>query len=543
VARRLVLAIAFVAALLPVSGAGGADAQTPKRGGTLVIGTRPASEPGCLNLFTCELQVTLPQLLAEVLPGAFEVAPDATFRPDLADAEIVSKEPFTLLYRIRPQARWSDGTPVTGKDFEFTDRVSRTHRGPEDWHRKYVRSVRALDAKTVRVVMRSRFVDWRYLFDTVLPRHALAGAAFNGVWEDDITNPRTGRAIGSGPMLLEQWERGKQITFVRNPRYWGPHSAYLDRLVLRFLPVADIEPAMRRGDIDMIDPGPAVLSAAHVAFHRHPAPGVTARRVVGASYENLVIRAGRGGHPALANPLVRRALAYGVDRVEIARTIGRLSGASPPGVEPIDSAVYLPNSPYYRPNWRGYRHRQTEARRLLALAGCRIGPDGIYVCAGVQMSLRFVTAAGVEARELTVRLAQAQLRRIGVEVRPVFLSPQALFLQVVPSGEFDVGVWGWGFGAGTSGPLEVFGCQQVSNFMGYCDRLVTRDLVQATRILDDSLRVGLLNRIDARLAKAAPTIPLFQHSAFFAYSTNVRGIVPNGPGSFAWNAENWWLDD
>ena len=78
--------------------------------------------------------------------------------------------------------------------------------------------------------------------------------------------------------------------------------------------------------------------------------------------------------------------------------------------------------------------------------------------------------------------------------------------------------------------------------MGYCDRLMTRDLVQVDRIVDDRRRVGLLNRIDVRLAKAVPSIPLFQHTGLFAFRATVRGVVANGVGSFAWNAENWWLD-
>ena len=92
----------------------------------------------------------------------------------------------------------------------------------------------SLDAKTVRVVLRSRFAGWRHLFWIVLPRHALAGQDLENVWTDRIDNPKTGKPIGSGPFLVERWERGRQLTLVRNPRYWGPHTAYLDRLVLRF---------------------------------------------------------------------------------------------------------------------------------------------------------------------------------------------------------------------------------------------------------------------------------------------------------------------
>src|SRR5262245_16375827 len=116
--RPIAVTVVIAVALLVVSGAGGAPAQMPKPGGTLVIGTRTASEPACLNvlLVACDL----PLLLEQILPGAFKVWPDATYRPDLASARIVGRKPFVLVYDIRPEARWSDGVAVTARDFLFT---------------------------------------------------------------------------------------------------------------------------------------------------------------------------------------------------------------------------------------------------------------------------------------------------------------------------------------------------------------------------------------------------------------------------------------
>ncbi len=537
-ARGVALTAAIAVSLLAVSGAVGADAQTPKRGGTLVIGTRTLEEPSCLNPFVCELGITVPGLLGEVLPGAFEAKPDATYRPVLVSgADIVSRSPFVVVYRIRPEARWSDGVPVTAPDFVFTDRVRKRYPSADDWHRTYVRSVQSLDTKTVRVALREPLADWRDLFDIVLPRHALLGEDVGRLWQDGIDNPKTGRPIGSGAFLVESLQRGKQLTLVRNPRYWGPHRTYLDRLVLRFLPV-DVATALRHGEIDMIDPSPAGLDAAAAEFHRQPAPGIRVVSELCACIEFFHIRIGPGGHPALEKPLVRRALAYGIDRVAIARTIGGLSRASRAALEPSDSVVYVPNSRYYEPNWRRYRYRPAEARRLLEQAGCSLGRNDIYSCEGEPLVLRFVTAAGVETRERTVELAQAQLRRVGVDVRPVFVPPRTLFPEILPMGDFDVAL----FAFGVEGPVDVYGCQRPLNYTGYCDRLVTRDLDQVTRILVESRRVGLLNRIDARLANAVPAIPLFQLGGFFAFKATVRGVVPNGPGFSFWNAEDWWLD-
>jgi peptide/nickel transport system substrate-binding protein len=539
VARRLALAVALVAALLPVSGAGGADAQTPKRGGTLVIANTTALEPPCLNVLLDECGVDA--LFSEVLAGAFEVGPNGRFRPDLVShVDRVSRRPLTLVYHIRSEARWSDGVPVTAADFVVTQRLMRQHFPELPYvDVRNVRSVRALGTKRVRVVLREPDPDWRYLFSNVVPAHALAGAEFDGLWRDEIANPRTGKPIGSGPFLVQRFERGRQLVLIRNPRYWGPHTAQLDRIVYRFMPPAEMEAALRRGEIDMIDPGPAVLHAQAQALQRRPEPGVEVIPTLVDAYMNVLIRVDAGGHPALRRRAVRQALAYGIDRLAIARAIGELSGTR---AETNDSVVFLASSQDYRPNWRGYRYRPDLARRLLEQAGCRRGQDGIYSCDGEPLSLQMATSAGVLVRERTVELAQRHLARIGVEIKPVFAAPRIFFGQVLPTGDFDLAVFAWILGASTAGMSDVFGCQQISNFTGYCDRLVTRDLVQATRLLDRNRRVALLNRIDARLARAVPAIPLFQVSGLFAFRASVRGVVPNGTGWFTWNSEDWWLE-
>jgi ABC-type transport system substrate-binding protein len=540
--RPTALLAAVAVSLLAVSGAGGAPEQTPKRGGTLVIGTGTQGEPSCLNvLLYCGV---LPALVWKVLPGAFEVQPDATLRPNLvSDARIVRRQPFTVVYRIRPEARWSDGVPVTARDFVFTHRVRVEHAFADDNHLK-VRRVRAVGAKTVEVVLRAPWVDWRLLFDVVLPRHAVAGHDFESVWKDGIENPRTGQAIGSGPFLLAGWQRGKQMTFVRNPRYWGPHTAYVDRVEYRFFRAEDTGDLLRRGEIDMIDPHLNVLQAQALELRRQRAPGIRVDTVLGTVWDHFAIRQGPGGHRALRKRLVRQAIAYGIDRARIVREAAALNLASAAASKPLDSVVFLAHSRYHERNWSSYRHRPARARQLLEQAGCRRGADGIYVCDGNRLSLRFATTAGVQRRELIVRLAQAQLQEVGIEVVPVFgpssavLGPDSLLAR----GDFDVLLFTWTQGAVTEGNAKIFGCQQPLNFTGYCDRLVTRDLVNATRTFDLARRVKLLNRVDVRLARAVPAIPLSQITFLTARRTAVRGVVQNGVGSSFWDLENWWLD-
>ena len=170
-ARGGALAAALAVSLLAVSGAGGSGAQTPKRGGTVVFG--PVSEPRCLYPGLCE-DIMAYWISEVVLPGAFALGSDSTLSPRLASAMFTVRRPFTLTYRIRPEARWSDGVPVTARDFVFTHRAILRVASAPNPHLQ-VRSIRALGPKTVQVVLRSRMADWRNLFLRVVPQHALAG--------------------------------------------------------------------------------------------------------------------------------------------------------------------------------------------------------------------------------------------------------------------------------------------------------------------------------------------------------------------------------
>ena len=348
-------------------------------------------------------------------------------------------------------------------------------------------------------------------------------------------NPKTGAAIGSGPFLVERWERGKQITLRRNSQYWGPHLSYLDRITLRFAVAGGtLISGFRSGEFQIaagFPPSffPDLKRESSLRTFAFPSPG----------WEHFEFRVGPGGHPALRSKLVRRALAFGIDRGPIARAI---LGDIDPRARQRDSLTYPTPSRFYRPNWSAYRYRPAEARRLLELAGCRRGQDDIYVCSGQRLSLRF-TAPVIPGsfRPRVIELAQAQLRRVGVEVIPVFASPPVLFGQIFPSGAFDVALFAWSAGPDPS-LKTIFGCGGSQNWTGYCQRLVTADLDQAERILDADQQARVLNRVDVQLAKDVPAIPLFEQPQWAAVGATIRGFAPNALDPLV-NAENWWLGE
>jgi peptide/nickel transport system substrate-binding protein len=534
--------------LLAVPGAGGSPgADTPRRGGTVVL-TGVAREPGCLNAFfkRCRSADNFGStwVMGAVLPGAFRVGRDLTLRPNLVSHVVVKKTPpFTLTYHIRPEARWSDGTPVSAGDFVFTHETSLA--AGDDLYGDYavdlanVADVRALDARTVRVVLRSRYGGWRNLFPYVLPKHALAGADFGNVFNEGIDDPRTARPIGSGPWLVRAWERGRAITFERNPRYWRGRAPFLDRLVLRFR-MSDEEAieGLRRGELDLVHG--LVLSVDETREARRLAGvGVRVQFKPGSGWDLLSFRVRPPRHPALGNPLVRRAIAYAVDRAALVRdqvpTGDRWNAA-------IDSVVFATTSRHYQPNWSIYRYDLAESARLLRQAGCRRGDDRIYICAGERLSLVGFTLAGQPYREEALRIISEQLRRAGIEVRPVFAALRSVE-EVMKSGAVDLALFALVRTSDEPGMDQILRCGGIRNVTGYCQRLVDRDLDEAGRVLDVDQRARVLNRVDARVAKDVPLLPLFQRPVIGAASARLKGYVlaPAGPLDPFIGAENWWL--
>jgi peptide/nickel transport system substrate-binding protein len=538
----LALAALAVSGFVAVAPAGGVPDQTPKRGGTIVLLRTANTEPACLNPFACA--VAFDPSIMQVLEGAFEVDSDLEVRPNLVSGVAIARMPFTLTYHVRPEARWSDGNPITSSDFLFTHRMFTSRAMPGDpgggtseLHGK-IRRTRVLGAKTFQIELREPFAAWRDLFPIVLPRHVLGDTDLTKVWIERIDNPRTGAPIGSGPFLIGAWERGKHLTLVRNPRYWGPHTAYLDRFVYRFVVSNPADPLgpVRRDEFDVaIALGGSFISG-DVAQQVRQTPGWSVETWPTLAMEHLAFRVGEGGHAALDRKLVRRALAYGIDREAIARAIQAEADSS--ARRALDSTVFLPTEPDYRPNWSVYRYDIARARQLLAQAGCRRGSDGVFECGGDRLRLRLATTPD-PVRAGVLELVQAQLRAVGVEIEPVFVGP-GFFTQLLPSGKFDIALFAWLNSGGFVWPEAK--CPNVQNWTGFCSRLIMRDAQQVDSIVDPRQRARVLNAVDRKLVRAVPALPVVQPVLRAAIRSTVRGVEPGGTQfHFSQNSEDWWL--
>jgi ABC-type transport system substrate-binding protein len=302
--RKLWLFAGVVLAALALAATGsarvsGPDGASAKSAGTLVFGAEQGGGPDwCLNLILdvdCNAFWNV-VFQTPVIRGAFIFTPKFTYAPDLITHYKFQTSPQRVTFYLRKNAKWSDGVPVTGKDWKFTWQTAvnpkyKDHIDPLGW--QDIKSVTG-NKYVVKVTFKRNFAPWRGLFNYVLPQHALAGTDMLTVWNDCICNPKKGNApIGDGPFLLTKFDRGAGITLQRNTRGWYGPKAKLDSIVFRFITNTNSEiQAIRSGEVDAIYPQPQLA----LADLRNQA-GLRIQTHVGLQYEHIEIEQGAHGNP------------------------------------------------------------------------------------------------------------------------------------------------------------------------------------------------------------------------------------------------------
>lgn len=533
----LVASISLLATTAAVAG----TSQTPRRGGTVVFGAD--QEPGTLNVFV----VGGDHLWASnahypTMAGTFIVTPKGTYRNDLASRVTFKRRPFSVTYRIKPAARWSDGRQLTAQDYLFTYQTIMNKQwniistiGYED-----IGSARVINRKTFRVTFKKVYAGWRDLFGEILPRHALQGEDFNNVWRNNINNPKTNRPIASGPFLLQDWNRGTNMIFVRNGNYWGP-KALLDRVIFRFVPDTNTQvQQIRGGELDILNP--------------QPQPSFTALRNVsglrtqisrGPSWEKVDFNFRTTGHQLIRRKFFREAIARGLNRSAIVRTVfGRIL----PGITlpVLNSGIIMSTSAYYKPHWAQYGFNPARARQVMQRNGCTRGGDGIYSCGGVRASVRWTGTTGNQRREFTFEIAQSQLKNVGIELKSDFAPPATAFGPKKTSGDYDMFDYAWTSASpDISGWDSIYGCRTATeaqqNDQGYCNRTVDRLFKRGNAELDQRKQAALINQALAIMARDLVILPLYQLPGMVIHRTSVRGVQENpfSIGPF-WTVRQWW---
>jgi peptide/nickel transport system substrate-binding protein len=452
--------------------------------------------------------------------------------------KLVKRSPLTISFQYSPKANWSDGTPVTCADWRANwqvyinpanNVVSRT--GYED-----IRSV-TCKGKSGTVVFKKVYADWQTLLNSSVfqAKDVRQQGDLNKAWESSVP-------VSSGPWRFQSWQKGVQITVVKNPRFTVAPAMKLDRVVFRY--IADTNArfqALKAGEGQAMEPQGQLQIA---DFLKDSNFKVESR--AGYSYEHLDLQFGPKGAPALRQQYVRQALMQGMNRAQIASALWQTIA---PGLPVLNSLIFKTFETGYTPHYKKYSFNQAKVIQLLKGKGCTGGPDrpsagnnNIFSCPGVgKLSFRFSTTAGNQLRALTFEIIQRQLKSVGIELVPRFQPAGLLFGTTLPSSDWDIIMFTWVQSPSSKiTSKDLYSCGGEQNYMNYCNRKVTGLLNKTAINLDEAQRTKLLNQAEALIVNEIPSIPMFVRPVFAISSKKMKGLTaPTTLEGSPWNVNGW----
>ncbi|HWQ83847.1 MAG TPA: peptide ABC transporter substrate-binding protein [Anaerolineales bacterium] len=290
--------------------------------------------------------------------------------------EPAQMDQMVVRYHLRPGLQWSDGSPLTADDSQYSFEVAR-----ELYPRvrqnliTHTAVYQAEDSETVlwRGLPGYRDPAYGSIFFQPLPRHAWGSLPAAEL----LANEGANRApLGWGAYTVVEWTEGDHITLAPNPLYFRAAEGlpYFDNLVFRFISDQDqILAGLLAGECDLIDDTAGLETRASELNQLQEEGKLLAAYEVGTAWEHLDFGIEAYDPAALANPTLfqspqlRQAIATCIDRERLANELFF-------GISDVPVTYVPPTHPLANPDAARYAYDPQAGGALLEAAGW-LDPD------------------------------------------------------------------------------------------------------------------------------------------------------------------------
>ena len=450
----------------------------------------------------------------------------ATAIPSRANGGI-SADGKTITYRLRRDAKWSDGAPFTAGDVKFSADVVRNPANNEATHVGFDEIVRVdtPDPYTVTFRLRRPYSGFYVNFFSsgganpcILPKHLL------GSLPTINDAPYNALPVGIGPFKYASWKRADSVEMVPDPLYFG-RKPKLQRVVFKVIPDRNTTlTQLTTHEIDLWANVPAAY------YDRARAvPAVTTLRQASYAFNHMDFQMQR---PAMRDVAVRRALRLALDRATIREKIRH-------GVGILQETPFGPGHPLHVDLPR-VPYDVAAANRLLDAAGWRRGPDGIRAKNGTRLDFDIAIVSGSPDTDALLEIVRPAWAQIGArfEVRhypsPLIFAP-AQTGGILYGGKFDIALFGW-----TTNPngdlTNLYACERVAprgqNVPRYCDPAADRAMRAFQATYDAAEQRAASRAFQERLVADVPTVVLDAREDIHSFNDDLHGFRPNQVTAF-----------
>lgn len=444
--------------------------------------------------------------------------------PGAAERWDISEDGTVYTFYIRPDAKWSNGDPVTAEDFVFSYKrilsptLSAAYaymfycvKNAEAFNKSKIGDfsevgVKALDEKTLQITLKAptpyflRLVRYRCWY----PVHPPTVLKFGTIDTPYTKWTHTGNHVGNGAFKLKSWEPNRKIIIERSETFWDAKNTRLNEI--HFYPIQDInseEYAYRSGQLHITHE----LPPARIAYHKENNPEqLHLDPWLGTYfYELNTLR------PPLDDVRIRRALALSLDREKIVKYICKAGQPAAYHVVPPDTAGYTSKAriPY----------DVEQARKLLAEAGY---PNG-------EGFPKFEILYNTHKAHMSLAEAVQQIWKENLNINVGLVNMEwKTFLARQKDHQFDISRSSWiGDYIDPSTFLEYFTTDSGNNHSSWSNKEYDDLIRQSAFEQDQEKRFEIFQQAEKILLDEVPAIPIHFYRSKSLVQTSVKNWPPN----------------
>src|SRR2546421_5682828 len=452
------------------------------------------------------------------------------FAADFATSWKVSNGGKTWTFKTVPNAKWSDGQPLTAADAAWTINTDIKYQGTGAANAAglvaHIKRASAPDATTlvVQYAAAAGNVLGQFQQLAILPQHVWS--KYTGAKGANLkTFPNTSPVVG-GPFKLVRFKKDEIALFQRNDSFYGP-KPQVDGFGLRMFSNDDaLVQALKAKEIDAIEDVPAT------AIKTLKSAGFTITDVPGVDQTDFIINSNpkKPKRRELLNLRVKEAFAHAIDRKRIVNVV--FLGHAKPAFSIIPPATGAWSNPHLKPE----SFDLALANRILDGLGYKRGSGGIRVAQGHKMSYTVITPTDVSSVPRTFQIIQSDFRKIGVQLTQRSLDSSAAFDAITAPGtkylSFDLAMWDWVALIDPDFMLSVVTCAQYGGWSdtGFCDKRYDGMYSQQQLTPNQASRKTVVWKMQKYLYDRRPYVWLAAQDAVWAVSKGWGGLGASPPG-------------
>ena len=433
-------------------------------------------------------------IIKHVYSTLLDISDEGELVPDLAESyELVNDTDF--VFKLREDAVWSDGTPVTANDVKFTfDRAKNMPKTKSNTSK--VKEVVVDNEHQVTIKLTEPYAPFKSIVansNLSIVQEAAVTAAGEAYGDAD-------NAVGSGPFTVKEWVPNDHYTLEKNANYWGEEPITTSS-TCRVIPEGSARAiALETGEVDLVwnvDPTDCSNIEANSDVKLLSQPS--------SSIEYLGMNVTK---EHFKDQKVRQAINYAIDKQALVDTIveGRGTVAN----------SYINNTiPGWTDEVEAYPYDPAKAKELLTEAGY---PDGFSCQLWVNGDVRTRSA----------QMVQAQLAEIGITV-DISTMEWGAFLDALNAGEHEMFILGWSNGTfdADGSTYQLFHSSNhgaTGNRAFMTDATVDELIMKAAQENDDAQRMEYYKELQIYLHDLSPWCPFYYKNDNVGVRADLQGF-------------------